>query len=209
MSALGLKLKVHQGRSRRDVVSESQLKCQLCSVTGRIRDIRTHLKNKHQLDSYFMCMDSECNFVCSVNFSCFTIHAIRFHEEYFQGRRTNLDRERLFKLCTLNAKIKPNKHSRWCLEESEIENKKKKQQIRRRNTAEKRILSKFSKITSSVRLNVNLAYKLYEEVIDDYETLKIEFPRTQIRNLASAFDRKLLAFLDIYEEFNQKHPFDQ
>ena len=118
-------LKVHQGRSRRDVVSESQLKCQLCSVKGRIRDIRTHLKNKHQLDSYFMCMDSKCNFVCSVNFSCFTIHAIRFHGEYFQGCGTNLDKERLFKLLTVNAKRKHNKHSQWCLEESEIENKKK------------------------------------------------------------------------------------
>ena len=135
-------------------------------------------------------MQNECNFVRSKDFNCFTNHAIRIHEEYFQGRKTNLDSERLFKLCTLNAKIKPNKHSRWCLEESEIENKKKKQQIRRRNTAEKRIQSKFSKITSAVRLDVNLAYKLYLEVIDDYETLKIEFPRIQVRNVVSAFDKK-------------------
>ena len=131
MSALVLKLKVHQGRSRRDVVSESQLKCQLCSVTGRIRDIRTHLKKKHQLGSYFKCVQSECNFVCSVNFSCFTIHTIRFHGEYFQGHGTNLDKERLFKLLTVNAKRKHNKHSQWCLEESEIENTKKRQEIRR------------------------------------------------------------------------------
>ena len=62
-------LKVHQGRSRRDVVSEAQLSCELFPVKGRVQDIRTHLQNKHQLDSYFMCMDSKCNFVCSVNFS--------------------------------------------------------------------------------------------------------------------------------------------
>ena len=108
----------------------------------------------------------------------------------------------------MNTKIKANKHGRFCLEESDFENKKKKKQIRRRNTAEKRILSKFSKITPAVRLNVNLAYQRYLEVIDDYETLKIEFPRTQVRNVLSAFDQKLLEYLDIYEEFNLKHPIE-
>ena len=48
---------------------------------------------------------------------------------------------------------------------------------------------------------MNLAHKLNEEAIADYERLKIEFPRTQVRNLASAFDRKLLACIDIYEDF--------
>ena len=114
-----------------DVVSETQISCELCTVKGRVRDIRTHLKKKHKLESFFKCMDSKCNFVCSVNFSCFTMHAIRFHGEYFQGRGTNLDKERLFKLLTVNAKGKQNKHSQWCLEESEIKNKKKRQEIRR------------------------------------------------------------------------------
>ena len=141
-------------------------------------------------------------------FSCFTNHAIRIHEEYFQGRKINLDSERLLKLCTLNAKIKANKHSRFCLEESDFENKKKKKQIRRRNSAEKRILTKFSKITPAIRLNVNLAYQRYLEVIDDYETLKIEFPRTQVRNVLSAFNQKVLEYLNIYEEFNLKHPIE-
>ena len=48
---------------------------------------------------------------------------------------------------------------------------------------------------------MNLAHKLYEEAIADYERLKIEFPRTQVRNLASAFDRKLLTYIEIYKNF--------
>ena len=109
----------------------------------------------------------------------------------------------------MNAKIKANKHSRNCLEESDFERKKKKKQIRRRNSAEKRILTKFSKITPAIRLNINLAYQCYLEVIDDYEKLKIEFPRTQVRNVLSAFDQKLLEHLHIYEEFNLKHPIEK
>ena len=148
-------LEVHKSRGRRDVVSEAEILCELCTtVKGRVRDIRKHLREKHNLESFFKCMDSECDFVCSINFSCFTMHAIRCHGEYFQGRGTNLEKHRLFKLLTVNAKRKQNKHSQMCVDESEIENFKKRREIRRRSAAEARVLKKFSKITDSVRLNV-------------------------------------------------------
>ena len=110
-------LEVHKNRGRRDFVSETEISCELCpTVKGRVRDIRKHLRKKHKLESFFKCMDSECDFVCSINFSCFTMHAIRCHGEYFQGRGTNLDKNKLFKLLTVNAKrkqLQPNQLT-WC-----------------------------------------------------------------------------------------------
>ena len=70
-----------------------------------------------------------------------------------------------------------------------------------RSTAKTKVLKKFSKITASVRLNVYLSKKLYEEAIADWERLVIKFPRTQVRKVASAFDIKLLAYIEIYENF--------
>ena len=63
-------LEVHKSHGRRDVVSEAEISCELCHTTvkGRVRDIRKHLRKKHKLESFFKCMDSECNFVCSINF---------------------------------------------------------------------------------------------------------------------------------------------
>ena len=115
-------LEVHKSRGRRDVVSEAEISCELCpnTVKARGRDIRKHLRTKHQLESFFKCMDSRCDFVCSINFSCFTMHAIRCHREYFQGRATKLEEHRLFKLLTVNAKKKQTMYSRVCLDESEI-----------------------------------------------------------------------------------------
>ena len=166
-------LEVHKSRGRRDVVSESKILCELCptNVEGRVRDIRKHLRTKHQKESFFKCMDRRCDFVCSIKLSCFTMHAIRCHGEYFQGRATKLQEHRLFKLVTVNAKKKENMHNKTCVKESEIENFKKTHDIRRRSAAEARILKKFSKITDSVRLDVNLAKELYEEAIADWEML--------------------------------------
>ena len=101
------------------------------------------------------------------------MYAIKFHGENFQGRGTKLDKERLFKLLTVNAKRKHNKHSQMCVDESEIENFKKRREIRRRSAAEARVLKKFSKITDSVRLDVNLAKELYEDAIADWEMFEI------------------------------------
>ena len=82
MSALEVPsaFEVHKKRSRRDLVSESKILCELCpNQTGRVRDIRKHLRTKHQKESYFKCMDRRCDFVCSIKLSCFTMHAIRCH----------------------------------------------------------------------------------------------------------------------------------
>ena len=82
MSALEVPsaLEVHKSRGRRDVVSEAEILCELCTtVKGRVRDIRKHLRKKHKLESFCKCMDSECDFVCSINLSCFTMHAIRWN----------------------------------------------------------------------------------------------------------------------------------
>ena len=51
-------LEVHKSRGRRDVVSESEISCELCPTTvkGRVRDIRKHLRTKHQKESFFKCM---------------------------------------------------------------------------------------------------------------------------------------------------------
>ena len=146
-------------------------------------------------------MDSECDFVCSINFSCFTMHAIRCHGEYFQGRGTKLEKHRLFKLLTVNAKRKQNMHSQVCLDKSETENFKKTREIRRRSAAEARVLKKFSKITDSVRLDVNLAKELYEEAIADWEMLVMRYPRTQVRKVASTYNRQLLSYIETYENF--------
>ena len=146
-------------------------------------------------------MDSECNFVCSIIFLCFTFHAIRCHGEYFQGCGSNLEKNRLFKLLTVNAKRMQNKHSQMCVDESEIENFKKRREIRRRSAAEARVLKKFSKITDSVRLNVNLAKELYEEAIADWEMLVMRYPRTQVRKVASTYNRQLVTYIETYENF--------
>ena len=130
MAALVMKIKEHQERPRRDVVSESHMICEFCSFKGRFRDIRSHLKKKHALYSYFKCKQNSCSFFCSKDFNCFKTHSARVHEEFFEGQNTNLYGWKYFELVTLKAKIKANKHSRNCIQESEVEGKKKKQ-IRR------------------------------------------------------------------------------
>ena len=112
-------------------------------------------------------MDRRCDFVCSIKLSCFTMHAIRHHGEYFEGRSTKLQEHKLFKLVIINPKKKENMHNKTCDLESEIGNSKKKRQIKRRSTGENKILRKFTQITDSVCTDVNVAKDLYEGAFSD------------------------------------------
>ena len=104
---------------------------------------------------------------------------------------------------TVNAKKKENMHNKTCVKESEIENFKKTREIRRRSTAENRILRKFSKITDSVCSDVNVAKELYEGAISDWEVLDIRYPRTQSRKVATSSNKKLFSYMESYENFMQ------
>ena len=93
---------IHQRWDRRDLVSESKISCVLCDKNpGRVRDIRTHIIRDPQKDRYFKCNARNkfnarrCNFLCSMNFGCFTRHAKREHGQYFEGRKSSLEEEEI------------------------------------------------------------------------------------------------------------------
>ena len=126
MASLAIKIKKHQDRPRRDVVSKSNMTCTFCNFKGRFRDIRSHLRKKHNLYSYVQCKQNTCSFFCAKDFKCFKTHSARVHEEFFNGRNTNLGEGKYFQLVTMGEKIKKNIHSRNCTHETEVEGKKKK-----------------------------------------------------------------------------------
>ena len=67
----------------------------------------------------------------------------------------------------------------------------------------KRILAKFQLITPEIRVNISDAYQRYVKVLEDIKKLKEEFPRIQRRTkVLSVYDKKLLEYLTIYEEFD-------
>ena len=133
-------LEVHQCRGRRDLVSESKIACELCDKKpGRVRDIRTHIKTKHQKQSYFKGNAKKCNFDCSINFGCFVRHAKREHGEYFDGRSSSLEEHELFSLVIVNSKKKETEHSKTCVLERDLGKIRKKVEIKRRNTIENKI----------------------------------------------------------------------
>lgn len=182
MSALEVPsaLEVHKTHSRKDLVSKSTISCELCpNQTGSVRDIRKHLRTKHQKESFFKCMDRRCDFVCSIKSSCFIMHAIRHQGEYFKGRSTKLQEHKLFKLVIINPKKKENMYNNTCDLESEIENCKKKHEIKRRSTGENKFLRKFLKITDIVCTDVNVAKELYEGAFSDWKVLDTKYPRKE------------------------------
>ena len=137
MTSLSNKIKKHQDRLRRDVVSKASMTCTYCDFKGRFRDIRSHLRKIHNLYSYVQCKQKTCNFFCAQSFKCFKTHSARVHQEFFNGRSTNLGDGKYFKLIKMGNKIKENIHSRNCKHETEVGGKKKKKEIRLRNAAEK------------------------------------------------------------------------
>ena len=158
-------------------MSESNMTCTYCNFKGRFRDIRGHLRKKHNLYSYVQCKQNTCSFFCAKDFKCFKTHSARVHEEFFNGRNTNLGDGKYFKLVTMGDKIKQNIHSRNCKHETEVEGKKKKKEIRLRNVAEKSILARFELITPEVRVDTSDASQRYFEVLEDIKKLKEEYPR--------------------------------
>ena len=148
-------------------------------------------------------MDRRCDFVCSISLACFTMHASREHGEYFDGRSTKLQEHKLFKLVIINPKKKENMHNKTFDLESEIENSKKKREIKRRSTGENKILRKFSKITDTVCTDVNVAKELYEGAFSDWKVLDIKYPRTQKRKVAASSNKGLYSQIESYENFMQ------
>ena len=112
MESLVMKIKEHQERPRRDIVSESNMTCKFCNFKGRFRDIRSHLRKKHNLYSYLQCKQNRCSFFCAKDFKFFKTHSVRVHEEFFNGKNTNLGEGKYFQLVTMGEKIKENIHTK-------------------------------------------------------------------------------------------------
>ena len=62
MTSLSNKIKKHQDRPRRDVVSEANMTCTYCDFKGRFRDIHSHLRKIHNQYSYVQCKQNTCSF---------------------------------------------------------------------------------------------------------------------------------------------------
>ena len=187
------------------MVSEANISCKFCKVTGRFRDIRIHIKRTHNLFSSIQCKQGACNFECAHSFKCFGAHSSRIHQQLFEGRATVLGDGNFFELVTDGEEINESIHSEYCKQETISEGKKKKVEIRLRGLAEKRILAKFAAITAEVRVDISAAYELYFEAFEDIDNLNKKFPMVQKRSKAVSFyDKEMEKYMKIYQAFEDE-----
>ena len=97
MPSLVNKIYQKQNRTRRDVISEANVTCTECGISGTFRHVRSHINTVHELKCEIMCTQrANCHFYCPGDFNCFTLHSIRAHGQFFRGKSTNLDEDEMY-----------------------------------------------------------------------------------------------------------------
>ena len=90
MTTLLKKINIKQRRPRRDLKSQAKVTCAECGlVSGTFKKVRGHIKMLHGLNSEIVCRQgTNCKFHCPHTLRCFTLHSLRVHSEFFNGKNT-------------------------------------------------------------------------------------------------------------------------